>query len=228
MQEALGEPLVVSFVGSHFGRKGGCVAVRMAELAQQRGFPLTVQIVSKLEAGGSIWTDPPQKALFEPYRKLLNLPNVRFYSGLPNHEVLALLRKSHFSILATFSDTFGYSAIESMMNYTPVIATRQGALPEFIRHGENGILLDLPVNELGEWHHQLYGPRRSKRYRENYFMEIERMAAETLAHLENIAGKPDTLRALRENARQEAVNKFDCKRASAYWDALYLEAANAS
>ena len=106
------EPLVVIFVGNHFGRKGGCVAVRMAEMAQKRGFPLTVQIVSKLETGGKIWTDPPEKALFEPYLKLLNLSNVQYYPGLPNDQVLALLRKSHFSILTTFSDTFGYNAIE--------------------------------------------------------------------------------------------------------------------
>ncbi len=222
------EPLVITFVGSHFGRKGGCVCVRMADLARSRGFPLVVHIVSKIEVGGPIWTDPPDIKHFEPYLSLLKLPNVHYYPGLPNHEVLTLLRRSHFSVLTTFSDTFGYSAIESMANYAPVIATRQGALPEFIRDGDNGILIHLPTNHLGEWSHQIYGPRNGERYRANYFAEIERMAEETLARLEEIAERPDKLYAMRENARQEAVSKFDHKSASQFWDRLYLEAAGAA
>ena len=113
-----------------------------------------------------------------------------------------------------------------MINYAPVIATRQGALMEFIRHGKNGILLELPVNDLGEWSHQLHGPRDSKRYKENYFMEIERMAREALAHLEAIAERRENIDDLRKNARQEAVDKFDHESATAFWDSLYLEAAN--
>ncbi len=227
MAEMAAEPLVVTFVGSHFGRKGGCVAVKIAELARKRGIPLTVQIVSTLETGGAIWTDPPDASRFESYLKLLSLPNVHFYRGLPNAEVLSLLRKSHFSLLATFCDTFGYSAIESMMNYAPVVATCQGALPEFIRQGENGILLDLPVDDFGEWAHHQYGPRDSERYAANYFKEIERLAEEALSSLEEFVGRRDNLSRLRENARREAVKKFDLKSASAFWDALYLEAANA-
>lgn len=216
-------PLVVTFVGSHFGRKGGCVAVKMAEKANARGFPLIVQIVSALEVGGAIWTDPPEKAVFEPYLKLLSLPNVHHFPALPNGEVLERLRGSHFSILTTFSDTFGYSAIESMMNYTPVIATRQGALPEFIRHGENGMLLDLPVNSLGEWSHQQYGGRECERYRRNYADEIERMSEEALNQLMILAETPARLHALREAARLEAVSKFDHISASSFWDRLYID-----
>ena len=147
------DPIRIAFVGNHFARKGGCVAVRVAELAQQRGLPLEVHIVSGLEMGAAIWTDPSREAFFEPYRSLLNLPNVRQYPKLPNRAVLDLLATMHFSVLTTFSDTFGYSALESMACGTPVIATRQGALPEFIRDGVNGIMLDLPTNPCGEWIH---------------------------------------------------------------------------
>ena len=126
----------LTFIGNHFGRKGGCVAVRLAEIAREKGMPLEVNIVSTLEAGPGVWTDPARPGFFDRYFALLNLPNVHQRSGLANAEVQQLLRRSHFSILTTFSDTFGYSAIESMANWTPVIGTRQSALPEFIEDGK--------------------------------------------------------------------------------------------
>ncbi|NJM33519.1 MAG: glycosyltransferase family 4 protein [Rhodomicrobium sp.] len=121
------EPLVLTFVGNHFGRKGGCVAVRLAEIAGQRGLPLEVNIVSTLEAGVKVWTDPPRRGFFDRYFALLDLPNIHHHKDVSNAEVHALLRRSHLSLLTTFSDTFGYSAIESMANWAPVLATRQSA-----------------------------------------------------------------------------------------------------
>ncbi len=219
-------PIVLTFVGNHFARKGGSVAVKMAEMALERGLPLLVHIVSSLEAGGPIWTDPPEASFHEPYLKLLALPNIRHHQNLPNREVTALLRRSHFSLLATFSDTFGYSAIESMINYTPVIATRQGALPEFIRHGENGILLDLPVNETGEWAFSSPGERHTERYKKLFASEIQRLAEEALAAMFKVVETPGELAAMRRLAREDAVRNFNAPDAARFWDDLYLAAVN--
>ncbi len=219
------DPLTITFVGGHFGRKGGCVAVRMAELALSRNIPIIVNIVSDLQVGPGIWTDPKDANFFEPYFKLLALPNVRHFSALPNARVLELLRKSHFSILTTFSDTFGYSAIESMMNFTPVIATRQGALPEFIHHGENGILLDLPTNSLGEWTATKTLSRGDGRYKAIYAQEIDRLAEDALSALVAIMSEPGGLKRLRAGARKTAAAMFNAADAQLFWDALYEEAA---
>jgi glycosyltransferase involved in cell wall biosynthesis len=219
------DPLTLTFVGGHFGRKGGCVAVRMAELALSRSIPIAVNIVSDLQVGPGVWTDPMEANFFEPYFKLLNLPNVRHYSALPNARVLELLRQSHFSILTTFSDTFGYSAIESMMNFTPVIATRQGALPEFIHNGENGILLDLPTNSLGEWTSTKILSRRDSRYKAVYAQEIDRLAEDALSALVAIMNEPGGLKRLRLGARKTAAAMFSAADARLFWDALYEEAA---
>ncbi len=220
------DALEITFVGSHFARKGGCVAVKMAALARARHIPIVVNIVSDLQVGPGVWTDPLDAGFFEPYLKLLNLPNVRYYPALPNMRVLELLRQSHFSLLATFSDTFGYSAIEAMMNFTPVIATRQGALPEFIYQNENGILLDLPTNALGEW----MPPCRNRgddRYKLLYAQEIDRLAEEALVALVSIMNEPGGLARLRLGARKTAVEKFSAADAQPFWDALYKEAAAA-
>jgi hypothetical protein len=61
---------------------------------------------------------------FDRYRKLLELPNVHYHHLLPNKGAIDLIREIHFEMLVTFSDTFGYSAIEAIANFTPVIATR--------------------------------------------------------------------------------------------------------
>jgi glycosyltransferase involved in cell wall biosynthesis len=215
------EPLALTFIGNHFGRKGGCVAVRLAEIAREKGVPLEVNIVSTLETGPDVWTDPVRSGFFDRYFALLNLPNVHYFGGLANGDVQRLLRGSHFSILTTFSDTFGYSAIESMANWTPVIGTRQSALPEFIQDGEDGLLLDLPVTELGDWIHSGSPHRDERAFEKVYSDEIERLAEESFAALTRLLNEPAKLMHMRRAARAKAVKLFCSRTASVYWDQLY-------
>ena len=44
----------VTFIGSHFARKGGLVAIRLAELAHEAGLPIRMTIVSDLQMGPGI------------------------------------------------------------------------------------------------------------------------------------------------------------------------------
>lgn len=209
----------LAFVGNHFARKGGCVAVVMADLAQARGFPLVVDIVSKLEMGGSIWTDPFDAAAFKPYLTLLDRPNVRLHRGLSNPEVLALLGHAHASLLATFGDTFGYSAIESMANYTPVIATRQGALPEIVTDGVDGMLLDLATTH-GEWVYLGTRDRASPQFVRMWHDEIRRLAEQALDALIEASGTPGRLATMRGAARR-SVDRFSAESATVWWDSFY-------
>ena len=103
------------FVGNHFARKGGCVALRMAELAMERKLPVDVEIVSSFEVGAPSWVDPLRSGFFDRDRALLgSLANVTHHPALPNAEVLSLVGQADYLLLPTFSDTFGYSAIEAM------------------------------------------------------------------------------------------------------------------
>ena len=214
------EPISVVFVGNHFGRKGGCVTLRMAELAMVKRLPIAFDIISGFEVGAPSWTDPLKSGYFDRYRELLRLPNVRYHRSLPNASVLELIQRAHFAILTTFSDTFGFSAIEAMANYTPVIATRQGALPEFIEHNKNGILLDLSTDEFGEWIY-LGADRTSENFARRHREEIERLADAALNAVERMTANGQKYRELRRNARTTAVNLFSAKDATEYWDDLY-------
>jgi glycosyltransferase involved in cell wall biosynthesis len=215
------EPIHLAFIGNHFGRKGGCVALRIAELAIEKRYPVVVDVVSKFLIKS--WVDPINESYFDRYRKLLELPNVRYHHSLRNKGVIGLLKKAHFEILTTFSDTFGYSAIEAMANFTPVIATPVGALSEFISDGENGILLDLKTNALGEWiHHE--ADRSTAAFAALHRDEVERLAQSALHRIVELAAKPEKYSAMRRKARSTAIELFAADDATRYWDGLYEHA----
>lgn len=224
-QSAIDEQVRICFVGQHFGRKGGCVALRMAELALERKLPLFFDIVSSFVVGRDSWTDPADSSYFDRYRKLLDLPNVRYHGSLPNSAVHKLLQTAHFALLATFSDTFAYSAIEAMANYVPVVATAQGALPEFIRDDFNGVLLDLATDDFGEWIH-LHDDRSTAAYAALHRAEIDRLAHLALDRILSIAAEPKGYGALRQNARATALRLFSADDANMFWDGTYERAVD--
>ena len=213
--------LVVTFVGAHFGRKGGAACVRAAELALARKLPVSFNIVSSLQTGASSWIDPTLPGFFEPYLQKLNLPNVRHFHSMPNGEVRALLRGSHFTLLPTVSDSFGYSMIESMAEHTPVIASRVTAVPEVIAEGHNGFMLDLPVTAAGDWIAPDYAERGTPHYAEHFRLATESLALQLVERLEAMIGQRETLQRLRRNAYLTAKHMFCADTHGAFWDRLY-------
>jgi glycosyltransferase involved in cell wall biosynthesis len=214
-------PLNIVFVGNHFGRKGGAVAVRAAEIARQRRLPLHFHIISSLEAGGGIWSDPHDRAFFDRYFRLLHATNVTLDTKLENWKVIEALRRSDFSILATLSDSFGLSAIESLAVGTPVIVTPQGALPEFIVDGKNGLILPLEVDAYGEWIHVGRSDKDSRRFEQLYHEEIERLTHALIERLSIYCESSVSTAAMRRNARETAEKFFDSQKTSPILDAIY-------
>ena len=226
LKDDVPEFVTVTFIGSHFARKGGCVAVELARNAQAAGFPLDVEIVSSLQVGGSIWTDPASTSFFAKYFALLDQPNVRYYTSLDNRAVIDLLRRSHFCLLATFGDTFGFTAIEALANSTPVIATHQGALPEFIVHKQNGVLLDLPTNAHGEWIHSSSPVRDTEGFEKIFSEEVSRLAKQALDEIILATQDARAYRAMRRAAKDTARRLFNSHAADQFWGDLYARAVD--
>jgi glycosyltransferase involved in cell wall biosynthesis len=209
------------FVGNHFVRKGGLVALCVAQRANQLGFPLKVDIVS---GNASSWIGPTRPGFLDEYRNLLDtLPNVTSHGSLPNSEVLNLIARSHFLLLPTFSDTFGYSAIEAMARYTPVIATDIGALPEFVEDQVNGILLPLDRNEIGEWKHEGRTDRHLPEYEKIFRDEVERLAETLLQKVQACVQDRSGYIRMRARARATAEALFAPDDAQRFWDNLYRD-----
>lgn len=220
--------LILTFVGAHFARKGGCVAVKIAEKALAAGLPIRVNIISPLVMGAQVWTDPAREGALDQYKALLSLPNIRYHRHLPNRQTRAVLRQSHFCILTTFADTFGFSAIEAFAEHTPVLGTRLCALPEYVEDGHNGILIDMPVDHLGIWKRPRDISRKDRRYEEYFHSEVERIADKAIGRLGDYIGNAEGIADMRRAARRTAEEKFDASHASRFWDDLYEEVARES
>jgi glycosyltransferase involved in cell wall biosynthesis len=212
------------FVGGHFARKGGLAILKLAEKARDRGVPLHVTIVSSLEYGDGVWTDPTNDSFYEPYLKLLDLPNITLIRGAPNAEVQAIMHRSHVSLLPTFADTYGYSAVEGMANFTPVIGTTQGALPEFI-NATNGVLLNIETNDVGEWIHVARTDQDSPAFERIFADETDKLAEGMLAACADLLADPVRLARMRLAARASVEVRYSAESANRFWDGLYEEVA---
>lgn len=220
------EKLEVVFIGNHIGRKGGIAALRLAHKAKIAGLPLTVHIVSKLDYGENIWTDFPDKKRYEADLKLLNLDNVVFHGQLPNQKVIELLARSHFHLLPTLHDTYGYSVIESFSVATPAITTNVAALPEFVHHNINGYLLNLALNQTREWKnlpsHNL--KNSSEAYWEILNTTYNNLATQSLQVLGEFLEKPnkiDTYESLSAEALSQVKNLYDSRKMNEILDNIY-------
>lgn len=216
-------PLRLVFVGDHFGRKGGCVAVKLAEKALAAGLPLHITIVSSLVCGGGVWSDPTRAGFFDPYLKLLELPNITHIRSLPEAKVIDLVAGSHAMLLPTLGDTLDYTAIEGMARYTPVITTATGAFPEFI-DADSGVLLGLETNCQGEWKHLGRADRATPAFEKVFSDAVERLTEQAFAACVDLVNTPARLGALRQGARRMAKAKFDALEAAQFWDEFYLKA----
>jgi glycosyltransferase involved in cell wall biosynthesis len=66
------------------------------------------------------------------------------------HDVPRLLDSFTMSTMPSHIETFGIAALEAMARSKAVVATRVGGLPEVVRHGQTGILVDVRPDELAE------------------------------------------------------------------------------
>lgn len=211
------------FVGDHFARKGGCVAVRLAEKARAAGLPLHVTIVSALQCGAGIWTDPKRAEFFEPYLKLLDQPNVTVLPPQTQAKTVELMGRSHLTLLPTLADRFDYTLAEGMARFTPAIVTASSSFPEFIDSG-NGVLLSLDVGCQGDWRGVERTDRGAPAFEAMFADTVDQLADQALAGCAGLLGTPGKLGAMRQAARRSAEEKFDAAEASRFWDRLYSEA----
>lgn len=143
------ERINLMFVGSAFFQKGGLEIVETIRRNKhfQNRFRLT--LVSKLSITNIVRRVNFQDV--ERVRKIIkeNPDWIEFYSGLPNSEVLRLMKGAHVGLLPSYADTFGYSVLEFQAAGCPVISTDVRALPE-INNNEIGWLISVSKNRYGE------------------------------------------------------------------------------
>lgn len=200
-------PLTLVFIGRHFARKGGIVALRVANKAQQRGLPLQVHLVSEMPIQLSS-TDHLDRDRYAADLEQLGLPNVTFHGTLTNQAVLDLLQRSDFQLLATLHDSYGFSVVEGFSLATPAITTNICALPELVYPDRNGHLLTLDRDESRQWKQWQHGEQRySADYWDTLDKTYDSLANQTIDYLESFYDRPDRLDYY-EQLSQGALDQF--------------------
>lgn len=65
-------------------------------------------------------------------------------------DVAAMLDASNLAAMPSVMETFGVAAIEAMARGRAVVATRVGGLPEVVRDGRTGLLVEFDSDEIGD------------------------------------------------------------------------------
>ena len=116
-------------------------------IAPDKGLTEAVEITKmageKLIISGPIF---PQYADYFEYRikPLIDGKQIRFVGASDFEKKIGLLRRAKALLFPIFKrqEPFGLVVIEAMACGTPVIAARSGAMPELIKDGETGFLVD--------------------------------------------------------------------------------------
>lgn len=219
------QPLQILFVGNHFARKGGIVALRLAKKAKAAGLPIVMHIVSQMAYGNNIYTDHPNQKLYKEDIELLSLDNIVFHGKQPNQVVMELMARSHFIILMSLHDTYGYSVIEGFSVATPAIVTNVCALPEFVYHNHNGYVIPLELHQK-EWIH-LSQRGDSDEYWDILHKTYEDLAEHTLQVLAaKIFEEPANYESLSSEALAQAQKLHNAHKTSEKLDTLYDQLVN--
>jgi glycosyltransferase involved in cell wall biosynthesis len=165
----------VLFVGLDWKRKGGPDLVKAFELVRENCPEARLTIVGA--------------------RPELNFPNCEVIGQVKPEELDRYYQQASVFCLPTHLEPFGIVFIEAMTAHLPIVATRVGAIPDFVEEGKNGwlvepgdvtatadALLKLLRNprmcrEFGEYSYRLTSERYSwkavgEKFRENILNEL--------------------------------------------------------
>jgi glycosyltransferase involved in cell wall biosynthesis len=214
------DALRLLFVGKDYFRKGGPALLRAHEALRAQGIPVQTTVVSSVLWAPDDYVGPSSSAYVERERARLAHAGVVHHPGLPNPDVLALIRTADFLVLPTLHDTFGFVSLEALAAGTPVIATDTCAQPEIVEHGRSGYLLALESDgEVGKW--PWLARRDEPEYQGAYEAAIEGLAAALTQRLATAWESRDGYSAMSQAALDRVRERFDRDRARARLEELY-------
>ena len=82
------------------------------------------------------------RALQEQAARLGLRERVRFVGAVSQRQLAERLAAARVMVLPSLSEGLGRVVVEAMLVGTPVIGSRVGGIPDLIRHGENGLLVN--------------------------------------------------------------------------------------
>ncbi|MGH8160889.1 MAG: glycosyltransferase family 4 protein [Gammaproteobacteria bacterium] len=146
----------------------------VGRMSEDKGPHLAIQAANKLGRRlklGFKLTTPKEKAYYEAVVKPLVTPNIEVLGELDFSQKVDLYSRACATLMpAQWPEPFGLVAIESLASGTPVVAWRNGALPEIVEHGVSGFIAG-SAEELVDGIRRIDGisPAACRRRAERYF-----------------------------------------------------------
>jgi glycosyltransferase involved in cell wall biosynthesis len=127
-------PLRVCFFGRIDGRKGSATLVNAMKLIPEVNVELHLYGIGQSNANEAVWNS--LKASHGDTR-------ISFFDAVPHDMVVPMLRNYHvLAVPSQYVETGPLVVLESLAAGTPVIGSKLGGIAEWIRHEENGLLVD--------------------------------------------------------------------------------------
>lgn len=139
------EHIIFTFTGTTFFGKGGWEILQVFEKAKEQGWPIKLNLISKLHIDGYRDGYISPEIVEKAKNIIATNPLITHYFSLPNPQVLEVLKNSHVALLPSFGETYGYSVLEGMSMGCIPVTTNLSPFPEFVNE-EWGYLI--PINRL--------------------------------------------------------------------------------
>ena len=113
-------------------------------LTAQKGLATALEALTRVPAARLVLVgDGPDRAELERRAQEAGLNGrVEFRGARPREEVLRALAGAEAALLPSEWENLPHAAVESLAVGTPVVATAVGGVPEVVRDGENGLLVE--------------------------------------------------------------------------------------
>jgi glycosyltransferase involved in cell wall biosynthesis len=210
-------PLRVAFVGGALLAKGGVALLRAAKRAADTHLPVEITMVGSPDRLTEV--TPPAELYREEARSLLRY--VTSIEQLSEADTRQLIETSHVLVLPSLQETLGWVTLEAMQRATVPIVAGIAAQPELV--GSSGIVLPVPIGELGRWRGlDLVGREREAVTRET----LDGLADTIYAALEQLVDDPDRYAQLSSATLDEYRRRFSPDEASRRLRSLYDRALN--
>lgn len=129
-------------VKKHEGPGGRLLFV--GRLAAMKGLPILLEVLARLEGVTlDIAGDGTDRQLLEEQVRALNISSrVRFLGYQSQQQVRELLKETDLFVMSSFAEGVPVVLMEAMAAGVPVVATRIAGIPELVRDGQNGLLVE--------------------------------------------------------------------------------------
>lgn len=126
-----------------FNPSSGDYLLFLATISKDKGVDRAIEIAKrtnhKLIIAGNIYSE----TYFETIKPLIDGEQIKFLGEVDQQQKDELMKNAKAYIFPIrWSEAFGLTVVESLVSGTPVIAFRNGSLPELIDEGKTGFLVD--------------------------------------------------------------------------------------